>query len=336
MKDYSSIVVSSSIKLLRNLSGFDFPSTLSGTTGIKVLNKLADNILKIDNEFKIYKISSLSELDVNIMFEKGLISRHLIDSNEFGAVILSKDEEIAVMLNETDHIVETSTKKGLNLISAYDRLNVIDNEILSNLDIAYDDSFGFLTSNLNQVGTGLTATVSLFLPALTITGKLKSVLSGVSNQGFEIQTISDSAQRTGEYVCTISNSQTIGKREADYIVKLTELTIKISELEIQARKELLSVGYKDEVIDRVYRAWGVLTNCHKVSAQEAQRLLSDIKIGIAIDIMRFKGADFVENLITDVMPYSLTKISESKVAVADLDKYRAKFLANILKTRRLK
>ena len=80
----------------------------------------------------------------------------------------------------------------------------------------------------------------------------------------------------------------------------------------------------------------MLTNCHKVSAQESQKLLSDIKMGISIDIMRFKGADFIENLIRDVMPYSLTKISDSKVAVADLDKYRAKFLANILKTRRLK
>lgn len=338
MKDYSSIVVSSSVKLLRNLSGFDFPSTLNQTAGagIKVLNKLADNILKIDDEFKIYKISSLNELDVNIMFEKGLISRTLTESNDFGAVILSKDEEISIMLNETDHIVETSTKRGLNLISAYDRLNVIDNEILSKLDIAYDDSLGFLTSNINQVGTGLTATVSLFLPALSITGKIKNVLSGVSNQGFEVQTISDSRQRIGEYVCTISNSQTIGKREADYIVKLTELTIQISEMEIQARKELLMATFKDEVVDKVYRAWGILTNCYKISAQEAQKLLSDIKIGIAMDVMRFKGADFIENLLIDVMPYSLTKISESKVAVADLDKYRAKFLANILKTRRIK
>lgn len=338
MKDYSSIVISSSVKLLRNLSGFNFPSTLSQIDGmgVKVLNKLADNILKIDNEFKIYKMSSLSELDINIMCEKGLISNILAESTDFGAVILSADEELAIMLNETDHIVETYTKKGLTLIQAYDKVNVVDNQILSSLDIAYDDALGFLTSNLNKIGTGLTASVNLFLPALTITGKLKNVLSDISNQGFEVQTLSDNSQRAGDYVCTISNSQTIGKRESDFIVKLTEISIKISEMEIQARKEMLSINYKDDLIDRVYRAWGVLTNCYKISAQDAQKFLSDIKIGLAMDIIRFKGADFIENLLIDIMPYSLTKISDSKVSVADLDKYRAKFLANILKARRIK
>ena len=336
MKDYSSIVVSSNIKLLRNLAGFDFPSTLNQNSGIKVLNKLADTILKIDDSFKIYKISSLSELDVNIMFEKNLISNTLKESNEFGAVVLSGDEEIAIMLNDTDHIVETSSKKGLSLISAYDRLNVIDNEILSRLDVAYDDNLGFLTSNLNMVGTGLVASVDLFLPALSQTGKIKNVLSGISNQGFEIQMLSDGYQKNGEYICSIYNSQTIGKRESDFIVKLTEIAIKVSEMEIQARKELLGLAYKDEIVDRVYRAWGILTNCYKITTQEAQKYLSDLKIGIAIDVIRFKGNDFIDNLLNDIMPYSLTKISDSKVAVADLDKYRAKFLTNILKSRRIK
>lgn len=336
MKDYSSIVISSSVKLLRNLSGFDFPSTLNQTMGVKVLNKLADNILKINEEFKIYKISSLSELDINVMYEKGLISGLLVESVDFGAVILSKDEEVSIMLNESDHIVETCTKKGLSLINAYDSLNVIDNEILTNLDVAYDDALGFLTSNISKVGTGLTASVNLFLPALTLTGKLKGVLSDISNQGLEVQTLSDNSQRAGDFICTISNTQTIGKRESDYVVRLTEVAIKISEMEIQARKELLSPTLKDDLVDKVYRAWGVLTNCFKISAQEAQRYLSDLKMGFAMDVIRFKDVDFIDNLLVDVMPYSLTKISESKVAVADLDKYRAKFLASVLKLKRIK
>ncbi|MBR7172402.1 MAG: hypothetical protein IKD36_01270 [Clostridia bacterium] len=335
VKDYSSIIVSSRVKLSRNLLGFEFPSEIEGDEGIKVLNKLADNILKIDSGFKLYKMQTLPELDVNIMHEKGLISMSLMDSFSFGAVILSEDEEISIMLNEMDHIVETYTMSGLNLIKAYEKLNQIDNQIISKLDIAFDDNLGFLTSSINDVGTGLRASVDLFLPALTITGKIKEIISNLSNQGIKLGFADDGIDLEA-YTYTLSNAQTIGRRENEYVVGITEIAIKISEMEIRARNELLSATNFDNIKDKVQRAWGILTNCYKIDVAESKMLLGDIKIGVALDLIRFKEVDFIDNLMIDVLPYSLTKISGSKVTDSDLDKFRATFLTNILKSKRIK
>lgn len=336
MKDYSSIVVSSNIKLRRNLIGFNFPSTLDEITGVKVLNKVADTVLKLDEEFKIYKLKTLSELDKNIMFEKGLISQKLLENEDFSATILSSAEDVSIMINEEDHILESCIKSGLNLILAYDTINGYDNEILSKLDIAFDDSLGFMTSNISKLGTGLEVSAKLFLPGLRITGKLKDLQNEINNHGFALELQNDGQIKDNEFMFVISNNQTIGKRESDYVIKITEIVIRICEMEIQARNELLSKNFVDDVKDKVFRAWGVATNCYKISEKEAQKVLTELKIGVALDFIRFKEVSCLENLINDVMPYSLTKISEMKVSASDLDKYRATFLASILKSKRIK
>lgn len=335
MKDYSSIIVSSRVRLLRNLVGFEFPSMLDGEEGIKVLNKLADNILPLNSGFKLYKIDSLPELDVNVMHEKSLITSKLLDAEKYGAIILSEEEDISVLINETDHVCLECNLKGLNLISAYDRLNELDSQILSKLDVAYDDSIGFLTSDLDNVGTGLKAYITLFLPALTLGGKMMDITRNLSNQGFEISSLlRDDVENVYSY--TISNSFSIGKRESDYVVKITEIALKVAEMEIRARSEMLSPASIDDVTDKVNRAWGILTNCFKIGETEARQLLGEVKMGVALDMIRFKEVGFIDHLMIDIMPYSLTKISNSKVMISDLDKYRAKFLANVLKSKRIK
>ena len=99
---------------------------------------------------------------------------------------------------------------------------------------------------------------------------------------------------------------------------------------------MLSKAYIDDVKDRVFRAWGIATNCYKISASESQKILTELKIGVALDFIRFKEVGCIDNLIEDVMPYSLTKISEMKILASELDKYRASFLANVLKSKRIK
>lgn len=336
MKDYSSIVVDSRVRLLRNLSGFEFPSMFEGDEGVKVLNKLADCILKIDESFKLYKVKTLPELDINIMHEKDLISGRLMDSTGYGAVILSSDEKLSIMINETDHLSLNAKFKGLNLINAYDRINELDNQILSKLDIAYDDTIGFLTSNLKDVGTGLKASVTLFLPALTFAGKIRELEHSLIAQGFDFLAVNSDGVQNKAYTYTISNAGTIGRKETDYVIKVTEFAIRICEMEIMARNEMLQASVVDDVKDKIYRAWGILTNCYKISVEEAIQLLGELKMGVALDFLRFKDIDFIENLMVDVLPYSLTKLSGSKVTVVEIDKYRASFLANVLKTKRLK
>jgi len=339
MKDYSSIIVSSKVRLLRNLIGFEFPSMLTEQEGIKVLNKVADTVLNLDKSFKIYRIktlSEISELDVNIMHEKKLITSRLMDAYGYGAVVLSENEDISIMINESDHISEQCMLKGLSLINAYDRINYIDNQILSKLEIAFDDSIGFLTSNIADVGTGLKAGVTLFLPALTLSGKIREITSTLQSQGLDLSSMNDDEIESEAYTYTLSNSQTIGKKETDYVVRVTEFAIKIADMEVKARTDMVSYQKIDDVRDKVYRAWGILTNCYKINVAESSELLGEIKMGVALDLIRFKEVNFIDKLMQDILPYSLTKISESKVTYLELDKYRATFLSNVLKSKRIK
>ncbi len=336
MKDYSSIVVCSKVKFLRNLVGFEFPSMLDGVEGIKVLNKLADTILALDDNYKLYKMKTLPELDVNIMREKKLISNRLLDAVGYGAVVLSSDEAVSIMINESDHLCEQCKLDGLALIAAHEKLNNIDSQILSKLDIAYDDSIGFLTSDILNVGTGFKAGITLFLPALTIEEKIKDISASLANQGIDFAINEDEDIGGQAYYYTLQNAQTIGKKESDYVVKLTEIAIKIAEMEVRARTELLSFKHIDDVKDKVFRAWGILTNCFKIDVDEAGKLIGELKMGVALDLIKFKNVEFLDKLIVDIQPYSLTKISGSSVAGSELDKYRAGFLERILKAKRIK
>lgn len=335
MQDFSSIIVSSKIKLLRNLAGFTFPSMIDEEDGIKVLNKVAETVLKIKKDYKIYKVSSLPELDINVMREKKLVTSKLIDAFNFGAVILSNDETVSVMINESDHIVEQVNLVGFNLMKAFEIVSNLDDQIVSKIDIAFDNSIGYLTSNINNVGTGLKASITMFLPALSLSGAIKDIISKIQIQGFEVNSINED-EDNHTYFYTFSNFYTIGKKENELVVRLTELAIQIANRELIARKELLSYNKLDNITDMVYRAWGILTNCYKISEDEAIKLLGELKIGIALDLLKVKDVNVIESLMVDIKPYSLTKISESKIAMSELDKFRAKFISSVLKTNRIR
>ena len=335
MKDYSSIVVSSRVRLFRNLLGFKFPSMIDETEGKKVLNKVAETSLKLFPDYKMYRLKTLPELDVNVMREKKLVTSKLIDAVAFSSVILSEDESVSIMINESDHILEQCILPGFNLFKAYDVLSVIDDQIVSKLDIAFDDTVGFLTSNIGNIGTGMKASITMFLPALSINGSIKDIINKIQLQGFEVNSLEETDE-TQAYYYTFSNSYSIGKKETKLVVELTELAIQISDREIEERKNMLSYNKIDLITDKVFRAWGILTNCYKIGVEEAVQLLGEIKIGIALDIIKVKDINIIESLIMDIMPYSLTKISNSKISMIDLDKYRAKVIANVLKINRIK
>jgi len=335
MKDYSSIIISSRVKLLRNLAGFKFPSMIDEMDGKKVLNKVVENILNVNSSFKIYKVKTLPELDINVMREKKLLTSNLMNASGYGAVVLSKDETISIMVNESDHIVEQCTIAGFNIFNAYDVISTLDDQIVSKLDIAFDNTMGYLTSNINNIGTGLKASITMFLPGLTLNGLIKEVISKIQVQGFEVNVFEDEVENNG-YLYTFSNTYTIGKKETEIISRLTDLAMQIAEREVNERKELLAFNRVDNIKDRVLRAWGILTNCYKIGVEESLKLLGEIKIGIALDIIKLKDNKIIKNLMVDILPYSLTKISNSKISMAELDKYRATFIANVLKTNRIK
>ncbi|MBR2909256.1 MAG: protein arginine kinase [Clostridia bacterium] len=336
MMDVNSVVISSRIRLARSLKNYVFPSCLVGEEGYKVIKEVADVVTNLDGEYKVFTMERLPALDAEVMQEKHLISSNLLNNKASGAVILSDDETISIMVNEEDHIRAQCFMKGLSLGVAYETLNKIDDALIENLDIAYDDTLGFLNSCITNVGTGMRASVMLFLPALTLSNQMNSVINNLSNQRLTVRGVFGEGSEAQGYLYQVSNARSLGVTEKDIINKVIQSTLKLCELELEARK-LLVQNNDVELKDRVFRAWGVLTNAYTLSADEFMKCAGEVKIGIALGFIKLKDNSLIDKLLFDALPSSLTQLAGQEVLGEKEEKmFRAKFISTTLKSARIK
>jgi len=333
--DLNNIVISSRIRLARSFKNYVFPSYLDGEEGYKVIKDVADVILPM-GEYKVFTMQQLPALDAEVMQEKHLISANLLENKDNGAVILSDDESISVMVNEEDHIRAQCFLKGLSLDKAYESINKIDEALINNLDVAFDDTLGFVNSCITNVGTGMRASVMLFLPGLTLSNEMKSIINSLSNQGLTVRGVFGEGSDTQGYIYQVSNARSLGVTEKDIINKVTSSTLKICEAEVVARKKLLE-NNQIELRDRVYRAWGVLTNAYVISADEFMKCVGETKMGVALGFIKLKDNLILDRLMFDALPSSLTKIAGEEALNETEEKLtRANFVASTLKNMRIK
>ncbi len=332
--DVSSIVVSSRIRLARNIDKIPMPPRLNGEKGYKVLKLVADSVAGLD-EFKIYTMKQLSPTDAKVMQEKHLISNDLLEKKEFGAVILNSDETISIMVNEEDHIREQCFLRGLELEKAFEILNDYDNKMLSKLDIAFDKEFGFLTSCITNLGTGMRASVLMFLPALTLSGEIDAIISALSSKGLCVRGVYGEATDYDGYMYQISNGRSLGVSEREIIGAVKEAVLRICDFENKARIKLIAER-EIEITDRVFRAYGVLCNCYTLSSSELLRLAGEVKMGIALGLLRLKDNGLLDKLSIDCMPCSLSKIAKTSLEGEQRDLFRAKYVNSMLKNQRIK
>ena len=332
--DLSSIVVSSRIRLARCLSTHVFPSRLTNEQGFALTKKIADPIIQL-GDFKVYSMNTLPKTDAMVMHEKHLISRELATERDFSAVVLSGDESVSIMINEEDHIREQCILRGLSLVEAYNKLNVIDEVLLKKLNIAFDSDFGFLNSCVSNVGTGMRASVMMFLPALSLSGEIQNIITALSSQGMVVRGVYGEGSEAQGFMYQISNSRALGRSERDIIDEVQSFALKIAEAELNAR-ELLIQTSPDKVTDEVCRAWGILTNCYMISSSEFMHLAGVLKMGIAFNLIRLKDNFIIDKLIGECMPYSLTQIAGYDMTDQERDKLRASQSRNTLKTARIK
>ncbi|MBQ7453254.1 MAG: protein arginine kinase [Clostridia bacterium] len=331
--DISSIVMSTRIRLARNLEDFPMPQRLSSSEGFEVLKQVAKAVGNLD-EFKIYTINKLPEIDAKVMQEKHLISSDLLEK-DYGAVILNNDESISIMVNEEDHIREQCFMRGLELEKAFETLSGYDDKILSNLKVAYDEKFGFLTSCITNVGTGMRASVMMFLPALTITGQIKEILPALSQKGLCARGVYGESSGADGYMFQISNEHTIGQTEKEIVGTVKEAVLRICEFENRARKNLMATQ-SVKIKDKVFRALAILSNCCLLTAQELLTLAGEVKMGIALGVLRFKDNGIFDKLVVSCQPNNLTQISGRTFFDDEVDEFRAKYVNEALKNQRIK
>ncbi len=320
------IVVSTRIRLARNLKDTPFPMFMSEDAKSKAADTLTAALVEgnsaIAKDFTVYKLDEMTDTDKQAMIEEHLISPD-IAKGKGGRVLVSNDKTMSIMLMEEDHIRLQIIKSGYELDSAYELADKVDDVIEENVDYAFDKDFGYLTSCPTNAGTGLRASVMLHLPALVMTGNIQRVLSSASNMGIAVRGIYGEGSRSVGDMYQFSNQVTLGASERDIISKLKGIVDQIIELEKQARENLMKEN-KTALEDRVWRSYGTLKYARVLSSEEAKKLLSDVMLGINMGIIN-SDANIVELMIKSE-PCQIMKAAGKNLDAGERDTARASMI----------
>ena len=269
-------VFSSKIELARNINGYKFE--LERSEEIENLeNKIKDNLYNIGYNLKFLKLKDMDELTVRSLVEKGLMSNKFArQKRNIGSILINDDENICIEINGENHLNIQVFSSGLELKNAMQLAKEVDTKIGEILDYAVSKKFGYLTRGFNNVGTGLNASVKLYLPGLTKTRNINKVLQVVSSFGIN-------TEAKGGDIFEMANQKTLGLTENEIITNLQLVVDKVITQEKEARKILEENNI--ELEDKIYRSYGIISNCRKLSSKEALELLSDIKLGTDLGIL---------------------------------------------------
>jgi len=318
--DQGDVVLSTRVRLARNLDEFPFPAKLD-VNGRNAVNQTVKNALTdtCADTFKFIEMSGLSQLQAVSFAERHLISPEFATNREGRMLVITEDESVSIMLCEEDHIRIQVMKSGLALNEAYEIANKIDNILDGQLRYAFDERIGYLTQCPTNLGTAMRASVMLHLPALTKTGKLASLAAAVSKLGLTIRGAygEGTAARGGIY--QLSNQITLGITEQAALDNLNAITMQIVAQERAAQAELLKNPAEE---DRVYRAMGVLRSARMMDADEFMGLISLVRMGVARGLFGV-GVERINELIVNMQPATLTEASGQKLEPAQRDAVRA-------------
>ncbi len=309
MEIYDGIAISSRIRLARNVDGLQFYTKLQSDIDA---NYIIGSVVKTLEKFEVFnflKLNDLSLNECNALFEKHLISKELIENKDISGVAISEDEKIIVMINEEDHIREQCLEKGFNLYKPFRRLNKIDDEIISSLPIAFNKDLGFITASPSNLGTGMRASVMLFLPALELTGKIKDVYVRARENGLTIRGIYGEGSRAEGYFYQISNQNSLGLDENEIIDKVSDFIYSLCGEEKELREYILE-NEQDKYRDMVLRSYGILTNCYSLGENEMVELLAKIKLGQVLGFLDIFSEDKFQKLFYEGASANLKEIFE--------------------------
>lgn len=309
MEIYDSIAISSRIRLARNVDGLKFYTKLqSDVDASYIISSVMKTLEKFD-VFNFFRLKDLSLNECNALFEKHLISKELIENKDISAVAISEDEKIIVMINEEDHIREQCIERGFNLYKPYRRLSKIDDELLSTLPIAFDKRLGFITASPSNLGTGMRASVMVFLPGMEALNEIDKIKTKASQNGLTVRGIYGEGSQALGQMYQISNQNSLGLSEDEIIDKVSDFIYDVCQEEEKCReqiKENESEFYKDKCL----RAYGILTNCYSLGEEEMISLLSCVKFGQVLGVIDIKNVDRFQKLYTDGSSANLKEIFE--------------------------
>ncbi len=321
----SDVVVSTRIRFARNISGHKFNSIATNEDEEKVLDIFKNN--NVVPELKFIRLSDLDELMQNSLVEKHVISRDILNVESAG-ILLNADEDVCVMINEEDHVRIQAMNPGLELEKTLKTAEDIDNKIAEKVEYAYSDLYGYLTTCPTNVGTGLRASVMLHLPALRITGRIGRVLDVVNKVNLDVRGVYGEGTEAIGDMYQVSNKVSLGVTNQEIISSVKSIVNKIIEQERNAREYLMTRGIDFE--DRVCRDYGILTSARKLSYDECAKLVSMVKLGVDLGIIKEIDSRKVNEISIATKPATLQKCCKEILGPKERDEKRADIIKMIV------
>ncbi|MBN3523782.1 protein arginine kinase [Paenibacillus apiarius] len=329
----SDIVISSRIRVARNLSGLPFPLLATNQQSAEVLDHLTAVVDKPDfaaiNHFHKFSLAEMNDTEKQVLVEKHLISPSLVNESRNGFVILSDDESISIMINEEDHLRIQCLYPGLQIREAWEQASRIDDVFETHVDYAFDEKRGYLTSCPTNVGTGIRASVMMHLPALVMTQQINRILQAVTQVGLAVRGIYGEGSEAIGNLFQISNQITLGQSETEIIDNLYSVVKQIIEHEKAARELLLSDG-RTRLTDRVCRSFGIMKHAAIMDSKEAAQRLSDIRLGSDLNILNHIHSSELNELLVMTQPGFLQHIYNKSLSTDERDVYRARLIRETL------
>src|SRR4051812_25381652 len=329
---HNKIVLSSRVRLARNLKGLAFPGWAKKVERVKSLEIIRPAVesLPAMGDFFSESMDNLTVLDKNILVERHLISREHAAKSAGSGLVLNREETLCVMINEEDHMRMQALRPGLQLRQAWTAIDKVDSELEKRLEYAFNPDFGYLTACPTNIGTGIRVSAMLHLPGLVLAEQINPIIQSVNKLGLAVRGLYGEGTEALGNVFQVSNQMTLGESESDIVERLNKVLLQIIEHEENARATLLEKKPK-MVFNHIGRAYGILANAHSISSKETMNLLSLMKLGVDLDEFPVANRALIDELFIITQPAHLQKQFTEKLAAEERDLLRADMLRDRLR-----
>jgi protein arginine kinase len=322
--DLSDNVISSRIRLARNLARIPYPSIANAKQQSEVMDAVA-GVSESTPQLKngtFLRARELDTTDRQVLVERHLASPEFMRDNADLGVVVSAAEEVAVSVNEEDHLRIQALGSGLSLRSAWERAAAVDEALDGSLTFDFDREFGYLTACPTNVGTGLRASVLVHLPALVLTREIESYLNRLSKLGFVARGFYGEGTDVQGNLFQVSNQTTLGQAEEEIVGGLENIVKQLVDQEREAEKTLARDA-RVELEDRVWRAYAIITNARMLNSGEMMNLLSAVRLGAGLKILPPVPLPTLNELLIMTQPAHLQKAGHGQMSTEERDARRA-------------
>ncbi len=321
------IVLSARVRLARNISGLRYPPIAQQEDREKVL-AYAEDAITYGKDFlkgRLLYVNDMDIIDRDFLIERHLVSPEFMQNASARGLYIGPEEKLCIMINEEDHLRIQAISSGLTIEDSFDEASRADDFLSKRLEFDFDDEFGYLTSCPTNVGTGMRASVLIHLPGLVLTRDIENVISRITKLGLAVRGFYGEGTEVLGNLFQVSNQTTLGRSEEDIIESLGQVTNQIIDYENEAREKLFRDA-RDQIEDKIWRAYGILSNARILTSEEVMNLLSAVRLGYGMGVIKDISLNVINELLLFSQPAHLQKYLKMKMGAEERDFARAKLV----------